>query len=132
MSTTSSIDTNTTTTAAAPYKVNPEQAVAFATLILADDNLVVTPGKLQTLLKAAGITEVEPIWTKLFADALKGKNIKDILTVVATSRPAGDEALDHGCDCDDRKNGASEPDGMDVRAGSDSDEDAMCTFGFFD
>jgi large subunit ribosomal protein LP1 len=49
--------------------------------------------KLQTLLKAAGITEVEPIWSKLFANALEGKDVRDILTAVAASGPrAGGEA----------------------------------------
>jgi large subunit ribosomal protein LP1 len=49
--------------------------------------------KLQTLLKAAGITEVEPIWSKLFANALEGKDVQDILTAVAASGPrAGGEA----------------------------------------
>ena len=48
--------------------------------------------KLQTLLKAAGITEVEPIWSKLFANALEGKDVRDILTAVAASGPrAGGE-----------------------------------------
>ncbi|KAF3034603.1 hypothetical protein E8E12_004485 [Didymella heteroderae] len=135
MSTTSSIDTyNTKITATTTVltKVNPEQAVAFAALILADENVTVTPEKLQTLLKAAGITEVEPIWTTLFANALKGKNVKDILTTVATSGPAGGDALAHGSDSDDSYDGGSELDGVEIGTGSDSDEDAMCTFGFFD
>lgn len=96
MSTTSSTESNntinTTATSAAPIKINSEQAVAFAALILADDNLAITPEKLQTLLKAAGITEVEPIWTTLFANALKDKDVKDILVAVNTSGPkAGGE-----------------------------------------
>lgn len=135
MSTTSSIDTNTTNTTATTTgrsKINPEQAVAFAALILADDNITVTPEKLQNLLKAAGITEVEPIWTTLFANALKGKDVKDILTAVATSGPAGGAAHPQCCDSDDHNDGGSEPDGLDIEAGSDSDEDAVCTFGFFD
>lgn len=61
MSTRSSIDTNTTATTTVSTMVNPEQAVAFAALILADDNLAVTPEKLQALLKAAGCTEIELI-----------------------------------------------------------------------
>ncbi|KAJ4381819.1 60S acidic ribosomal protein P1 [Didymella sp. IMI 355093] len=129
MSTTSSINTNTTdataTTTVVP-KINPEQAVAFAALILADDNIAVTPEKLQTLLKAAGVTEVEPIWTTLFTNALKGKEVKDILTTVATSGPAGGDAPDQVCDDDDHNDGASEPDGMDIGAGSDSDGEIMC------
>ncbi|KAF1363284.1 hypothetical protein EJ07DRAFT_11895, partial [Lizonia empirigonia] len=73
---------------------NPEQAVAFAALILADDNLAITPEKLQTLLKASGISEIEPIWTTLFANALNEKDVKGILTAVTTSGPkvGGDAA----------------------------------------
>ena len=132
MSTTSSIDTNTTNTTATttvPTKVNPEQAVAFAALILADDNITVTPEKLQALLKAASITEVEPIWTTLFANALKGKDVKDILTAIATSGPAGGDAPSHDYSSDDLSDGGSEPDGVDI--GADSDDDIGC-FGFFD
>jgi large subunit ribosomal protein LP1 len=135
MSTTSPIDTNTTNTTATttiPTKVNPEQAVAFAALILADDNITVTSEKLQTLLKAAGITEVEPIWATLFANALNGKDVKDILTAVATSGPAGGGAPTHSCDSDDHEDGGSEPDGVHAGAGSGSDDDDMYTFGFFD
>jgi large subunit ribosomal protein LP1 len=132
MSTTSSIDTNTTNTTATttvPIKVNPEQAVAFAALILADGNTLVTPEKLQALLKAAGITEVEPIWTTLFANALKGKDVNDILTAVATSGPAGGDVSSDDCNSDDHNDGGSEPDGVDI--GADSDDDIEC-FGFFD
>ncbi|KAH7083486.1 hypothetical protein BKA63DRAFT_503099 [Paraphoma chrysanthemicola] len=65
-----------------------EQAVAFAALILADDSIAITPEKLQALLKAAAVEDVEPIWTTLFAKALEGKDVKDILTKVAASGPA--------------------------------------------
>ncbi|KAL1801507.1 ribosomal protein P1 [Alternaria dauci] len=65
-----------------------EQAVAYAALILADENITITPEKLQALLKAAGLEDVEPIWTTLFANALKDKNVKEVLTAV-TAAPAG-------------------------------------------
>lgn len=133
MSTTASIDTDTTktsTTTIVPTKVNSEQAVAFSALILVDENVAITPEKLQALLKAAGIIEVEPIWTTLFANALKGKDVLDILTAITTSSPAGSNSSAHGCDSDDLDNGGSEPDGVDIGAGSDSD-DEMCAFAFF-
>ncbi|KAI4098761.1 MAG: hypothetical protein L6R37_006317 [Teloschistes peruensis] len=44
-----------------------EIATSYAALILADEDLDVTPDKLQTLIKAAGIDDVESIWTTLFA-----------------------------------------------------------------
>ncbi|KAG8162797.1 hypothetical protein KVR01_007275 [Diaporthe batatas] len=67
--------------------VNPETAVSYAALILADEGLEVTPDKLQTLLKAAGV-EIEPIWSTLFAKALEGKDVKQILTSVQAAGPA--------------------------------------------
>ncbi|CAN9107250.1 unnamed protein product [Alternaria alternata] len=62
-----------------------EQAVAYAALILADESIAITPEKLQTLLKAAGLEDVEPIWTTLFANALKDKNVKEVLTAVTAA-----------------------------------------------
>jgi large subunit ribosomal protein LP1 len=50
----------------------------YAALILADEGLEITADKLQTLTKAAGI-EVESIWSSLFAKALEGKDVKDLL-----------------------------------------------------
>ncbi|CAI4215339.1 unnamed protein product [Parascedosporium putredinis] len=46
---------------------NSELASSYAALILADDGIEITADKLQTLIKAAGIEDVEPIWTQLFA-----------------------------------------------------------------
>ncbi|KAL8752030.1 MAG: hypothetical protein Q9199_006016 [Rusavskia elegans] len=63
---------------------NSELATSYAALILADDDVEVTPDKLQTLIKAANIDDVEPIWTTLFAKALEGKNIKDMLLNVGS------------------------------------------------
>jgi len=60
-----------------------ELAVSYAALILADDQLDITADKLQTIIKAADV-EVEPIWTTLFAKALEGKDVKDILLNVGS------------------------------------------------
>lgn len=38
-----------------------ETAVSYAALILADAEVEITSDKLQTLVKAAGVTEVEPV-----------------------------------------------------------------------
>lgn len=131
MSTTGSTDTNTdtSTTSATPTKINPEQSVAFAALILADDNLYVTPERLQALLKAAGISEIEPIWTTLFANALKGKNVKEILTAIATSGPkAGSRVAPGKHRGDDQGSEESEPEGIDIQADSDSDDNFCSLF----
>lgn len=62
----------------------PELASSYAALILADDGVEVTSDKMQLLLKAANITEVEPIWTSIFAKALEGKDLKDLLVNVGS------------------------------------------------
>ncbi|KAJ4989704.1 60s Acidic ribosomal protein [Stagonosporopsis vannaccii] len=133
MSTTSNTETattNSTATSTTTSKLNPEQAVAFAALILADDNLAITPEKLQTLLKAAGITEVEPIWTTLFANALKDKDVKNILTAAATSSlKAGGDAVPACHHCDEEGEEISDVDSVCI--GSDSG-DEMGTMGLFD
>ncbi|GAB7365226.1 hypothetical protein MBLNU230_g6312t1 [Neophaeotheca triangularis] len=56
-----------------------ELASSYAALILADDGVDITADKLQSLIQAAKITEVEPIWTQIFAKALEGKDVKDLL-----------------------------------------------------
>ncbi|OAA33297.1 60S acidic ribosomal protein P1 [Moelleriella libera RCEF 2490] len=63
---------------------NAELAASYASLILADDGLEITADKLQALIKAAGIQDVEPIWTSIFAKALEGKDVKDLLVNVGS------------------------------------------------
>ncbi|CCE32389.1 probable RPP1A-60S large subunit acidic ribosomal protein a1 [Claviceps purpurea 20.1] len=63
---------------------NAELASSYAALILADDNVEITADKLQSLIKAANIQDVEPIWTSIFAKALEGKDIKDMLVNVGS------------------------------------------------
>ncbi|KAF4120032.1 large subunit ribosomal protein LP1 [Geosmithia morbida] len=70
---------------------SPELASSYAALILADDGIEITADKLQTLIKAANV-EVEPIWTSIFAKALEGKDVKELLTNVGAgggAAPAG-------------------------------------------
>merc|ERR1712078_202936 len=68
--------------------ISPELASSYAALILADDGIEVTADKLQTLIKAAKIKDVEPIWTNIFAKALEGKDIKELLTNVGSGGAA--------------------------------------------
>jgi len=75
---------------------NPELAVSYAALILADDGVDITADKLQTLIKAAKLDDVEPIWTTLFAKALEGKDVKDLLLNVGSGGGAAAAAAPSG------------------------------------
>ncbi|KAJ5948518.1 60S acidic ribosomal protein P1 [Penicillium verhagenii] len=65
-----------------------ELACSYAALILADEGLEITADKIQTLITAAKVQEIEPIWATIFAKALEGKDIKDMLTNVGSAGPA--------------------------------------------
>ncbi|KAL4975704.1 60s acidic ribosomal protein-domain-containing protein [Aspergillus desertorum] len=69
-----------------------ELACSYAALILADEGIEITADKLQTLLTAAKVQDVEPIWTSIFAKALEGKDIKDLLTNVGSAGAAAPAA----------------------------------------
>jgi large subunit ribosomal protein LP1 len=69
-----------------------EFASSYAALILADDGIEITADKLNTLIKAAGIADVEPIWATLFAKALEGKDVKDLLLNVGSGGGAAASA----------------------------------------
>jgi ribosomal protein L12E/L44/L45/RPP1/RPP2 len=56
-----------------------ELATSYAALILADDCVEITADKLQTLIKAAEVSDVEPVWTTLFAKALQDNNANAVL-----------------------------------------------------
>ncbi|KAI9499250.1 60s acidic ribosomal protein-domain-containing protein [Zychaea mexicana] len=59
--------------------MSSDLAIVYAALILKDDNVEVTSDKLQTLVKAAGLTEIEPIWFSLYAKALEGQDLKELI-----------------------------------------------------
>jgi len=73
---------------------NDELACTYSALILADDDVPITAEKMITILKAANV-QFEPIWPTLFAKALTGVNVKDLITKVgsaAAAAPAGPAA----------------------------------------
>ncbi|CDS11754.1 hypothetical protein LRAMOSA04017 [Lichtheimia ramosa] len=59
--------------------MSSENAIVYAALILKDDNVEISADKLQTLTKAAGFTEIEPIWYSLYAKALEGQDLKELI-----------------------------------------------------
>ncbi|CAF0940763.1 unnamed protein product [Rotaria sordida] len=82
---------------------NDELACIYAALILADDNVDITSDKIATILKAANY-EIEPYWPGLFASALEGVQVTDLIknigsvpvptaasAPVTTTTPAADD-----------------------------------------
>jgi len=63
--------------------MSTELACVYASLILADDDVAVTPEKISTILKAAGV-EFEPYWPGLFAKALENCDLKDLITKIGS------------------------------------------------
>ncbi|MDJ8942415.1 60S acidic ribosomal protein P1, partial [Clostridium perfringens] len=61
-----------------------ELACVYSALILADDEVPITSEKISTILKAAKVA-VEPIWPSLFAKALTGVNVRDLITSVGSA-----------------------------------------------
>ncbi|XP_028174776.1 large ribosomal subunit protein P1 [Ostrinia nubilalis] len=71
-----------------------ELACVYSALILVDDDVAVTGEKISTILKAANV-DVEPYWPGLFAKALEGVNVRDLITNIGSgvgSAPAGGAA----------------------------------------
>ncbi|CAI5760315.1 unnamed protein product [Candida verbasci] len=64
-----------------------EAAVSYAALILADSEQEITSEKLINITKAAN-ANVDSIWADVFAKALEGKNLKELLFSFAASAPA--------------------------------------------
>ena len=55
-------------------------------------NFRIQADKLQALIAAAKVPEIEPIWTSLFAKALEGKDVKDLLLNVGSGGAAAPAA----------------------------------------
>ncbi|CAD8168618.1 unnamed protein product [Paramecium pentaurelia] len=68
-----------------------EAACTYAALILYEDNQEINSAKLAQIIKAANL-RVEPIWTKVFEKALKGKRVGDLLHGSSGSAPAAQVA----------------------------------------
>jgi len=105
-----------------------ELAVVYSALILADDGVDITADKLQALTKAAGV-DVEPVWANLFAKALEGKSVSDLLMNVGSPgavAPSGGGAAASGGAAEEKK----EEEKPAAEEKEESDEDMG--FGLFD
>jgi len=65
-----------------------ELACVYSALILHDDDVDITAEKMTKLIAAANV-EVEPFWPGLFAKALAGRNIGDLICNVGSAPAAG-------------------------------------------
>ena len=64
-----------------------ELCCSYAALMLHDDGLEITAEKLSAVIKASG-NEVEPYWPMLFAKALKGADVGELLSNIGSAGPA--------------------------------------------
>ncbi|XP_048730366.1 60S acidic ribosomal protein P1 isoform X2 [Ostrea edulis] len=104
-----------------------ELACVYAALILADDQVAITGDKISTILKAAGVS-VEPYWPSMFAKALDGVNVKEMISNISSgvgAAPAGG-AAPAAAEAPAEKKAAKE----EKKEESESDEDMG--FGLFD
>ncbi|KAL5612232.1 hypothetical protein BROUX41_000228 [Berkeleyomyces rouxiae] len=105
-----------------------ELASSYAALILADEGLEITADKLQTLITAAGVADVEPIWTQLFAKALEGKDVKELLTNVGSGGGAAAAPAAGGA----AAGGAAEEAKEEAKEEEKEESDDDMGFGLFD
>jgi len=68
-----------------------EYACTFAALILHDEGVPITADKIKKLIEASG-NKVETYWPALYAKALAGKNVGDLLAGGGAPAPTGPAA----------------------------------------
>lgn len=60
-------------------------ACTYAALILSDDGQEVTAEKMDTIIKAAGVT-IEPYWSMLFGKFVATKSVDELIANVGAGR----------------------------------------------
>ncbi|QWW23081.1 hypothetical protein CA7LBN_001882 [Candidozyma auris] len=71
--------------------MSAEASVSYAALILADAGVEISADNLLSVTKAAGAS-VDNVWADIFAKALEGKDLKDLLFSMAAAAPSGGAA----------------------------------------
>jgi len=109
---------------------NDELACTYSALILADDDVPITSEKITTILKAANV-QYEPIWPTLFARALTGLNVKDLITKVGSGAGAAAPAAAAAAPAAAGKKEEKKVEKKVVEEESDKEDEDM-GFGLFD
>ncbi|EPY53555.1 60S acidic ribosomal protein Rpp1-1 [Schizosaccharomyces cryophilus OY26] len=103
-----------------------ELATSYSALILADEGIEISSDKLLALTKAANV-EVEPIWASIFAKALEGKDLKELLLNIGSGAAAAPVAAGAPASAGEAP---AEEKKEEAKAEEESDEDMG--FGLFD
>jgi large subunit ribosomal protein LP1 len=116
---------------------NDELACVYAALILADDNVDIKGDKITSILKAANY-EIEPYWPGLFASALEGVKVTDLIKNVGSapvaagaSIPAGKAAAAEEKKPAGGKEAAKKEEKKAEKDDSDEGEDMVCIDRYF-
>ncbi|CAF1434971.1 unnamed protein product [Rotaria magnacalcarata] len=115
---------------------NDELACVYASLILADDNVDIKGDKIAAILKAANY-EIESYWPGLFAGALEGVKVTDLIKNVGSApaaAPASAPAATTAAVEDKKAAGGKEAAKKEEKKPEkeDSDEGEDMGFGLFD
>merc|ERR1739841_33768 len=93
-----------------------ELACVYSALILYDDDIDITGEKMAKIISAAKVN-VEAFWPGLFAKALQGRNIGDLICNVGSAPAAGGGAPAAAADAEEKKEEKKE----ESESGSDDD-----------
>merc|ERR1712121_212566 len=108
-----------------------ELACVYSALILYDDDIDITGEKMAKIIAAANVN-VETFWPGLFAKALQGRNIGDLICNVGSAPAAGGAAPAAGGAADAPAAAAEDKKEEKKAESSDEESDDDMGFGLFD
>ncbi|CCD22457.1 ribosomal protein P1 beta NDAI_0A03000 [Naumovozyma dairenensis CBS 421] len=101
--------------------------ISYAAFILADAGLDITSENLLSVTKAAGAS-VENVWADVYAKALEGKDLKEILSGFHNAGPAAGAAAASGA----AASGEAATEAAAEEEAEEEESDADMGFGLFD